>query len=64
MNTREGISRKDDTLPIRMLTEFRKCDDRELAIPLEKMLSRYYFIRGFDKNGVPKKRTLKKLKIA
>jgi len=64
MNTREGISRKDDTLPPRLLTEFRKCDDRELAIPLETMLDRYYFIRGFDKNGVPKKSILKKLKIA
>ncbi len=63
MNTEEGISRKDDTLPARLLTEHRKCDDREIAIPLEKMLKRYYFIRGFDKNGIPKKRTLKRLKI-
>ncbi len=63
MNTREGISRKDDILPSRLLTEYRKCDDRELAIPLEKMLERYYFVRGFDRNGIPKPRTLKKLKI-
>ena len=64
MNTKEGISRKDDTLPVRLLNEHRKCDDREIPIPLDKMLDRYYFIRGFDKNGIPKKRTLKKLKIA
>ncbi len=64
MNTEEGISRKDDTLPSRLLNEQRKCDDKGLAIPLEKMLNRYYFIRGFDKNGIPKKRTINKLKIS
>lgn len=63
MNTREGISRKDDTLPQRLLGEQRKCDDKGKAIPLEKMLDRYYFVRGYDKNGIPKKRTLKNLKI-
>ena len=64
MNTEEGISRKDDTLPSRLLNEQRKCDDKGLAIPLEKMLNRYYFIRGFDKNGIPRKRTINKLKIS
>lgn len=63
MNTEEGISRKDDTLPSRLLNEHRKCDDRQIPIPLEKMLDRYYFIRGYDKNGIPKKRTINKLKI-
>jgi aldehyde:ferredoxin oxidoreductase len=45
------------------LREFRKCDSKERAIPLEKMLNRYYFVRGYDKNGIPKAKTLKKLKI-
>ena len=63
MNTQEGISRKDDTLPQRLLNEHRKCDEKEIAIPLKKMLDRYYFARGYDQNGIPKKRTLKKLKI-
>lgn len=63
MNTEEGISRKDDILPSRFLTEHRKCDDRELFIPLDKMVNRYYFVRGLDGNGKPKKRVLKKLKI-
>lgn len=63
MNCAEGISRKDDTLPDRLLNEFRKCDSKERAIPQEIMLNRYYFIRGFDKNGIPKKRTVKKMKI-
>jgi aldehyde:ferredoxin oxidoreductase len=63
MNTNEGISRKDDTLPVRLLTETRKCDTKERYIPLEKMLNRYYMVRGYDKNGIPKPRTLRKLKI-
>ena len=63
MNTNEGISRKDDTLPVRLLSETRKCDTKERAIPLEKMLNRYYMVRGYDKNGIPKPRTLRKLKI-
>ncbi len=64
MNTREGISRKDDTLPRRFLTEGRKCDQKEHTVPLEKMLKKYYRLRGFDSNGIPKKRTLKRLNIA
>jgi len=63
MNTNEGISRKDDTLPVRLLSEPRKCDAKEREIPLEKMLNRYYRVRGFDKNGIPKARTLKRLNI-
>jgi len=64
MNTREGISRKDDTLPRRFLTEGRKCDQKEHTVPLEKMLGKYYRLRGYDANGIPKKRTLKRLNIA
>ena len=63
MNTREGISKKDDTLPLRMLTEGRKCDVKERVVPLEPMLKKYYKIRGYDSNGIPKKRTLKRLGI-
>ncbi|MBN2077765.1 MAG: aldehyde ferredoxin oxidoreductase family protein [Spirochaetes bacterium] len=63
MNTREGVSRKDDTLPQRLLTEGRKCDPKEQTVPLERMLDKYYRARGYDKNGIPKKRTLKRLGI-
>jgi aldehyde:ferredoxin oxidoreductase len=63
MNCAEGISRKDDTLPGRLIDEFRKCDTKHRPIPLGKMLNRYYLVRGFDKNGIPKKSTIKKMKI-
>jgi aldehyde:ferredoxin oxidoreductase len=63
MNTREGISKKDDTLPGRMLSEGRKCDPKGRTVPLEKMLRKYYKSRGFDSNGIPKPQTLKRLGI-
>jgi len=63
MNTREGISRKDDTLPERFLTEGRECDPKERTVPLEKMLTKYYRERGYDQNGIPKDKLLKKLGI-
>ncbi len=63
MNTREGISKKDDTLPRRLLHEGRTCDDRRKTVPLEPMLKKYYRMRGYDQNGVPRKQTLQKLGI-
>ncbi len=63
MNTREGISKKDDTLPRRLLYEGRKCDAKERTVPLEPMLEKYYKLRGFDANGIPTKKTLKRLGI-
>ncbi|RLC31056.1 MAG: aldehyde ferredoxin oxidoreductase, partial [Deltaproteobacteria bacterium] len=63
MNTQMGISRKDDTLPERLLKEGRKSDPENLVVPLESMLDKYYRLRGYDSNGIPTKETLKKLKI-
>ncbi|MDA3821838.1 MAG: hypothetical protein PF450_04385, partial [Bacteroidales bacterium] len=63
MNTREGISKKDDTLPPRFLQEGRSFDSKERTVPLESMLKKYYKRKGYDKNGIPKDRTLKKYGI-
>jgi len=63
MNTREHISRKDDTLPARFLNETREDDKKDWTVPLEKMLSQYYKLRGYDKDGIPTAETLKKLGI-
>ena len=63
MNTREGIARKDDTLPGRLLNEGRVSDPKHRTVPLEKMLPKYYKVRGYDENGIPRDRTLRKLKI-
>jgi len=62
MNTREGIRRADDTLPNRLLKEVR--EDRQPPIELEKMLLKYYRLRGWDSSGQPMQSVLKKLEIS
>ncbi|MEW6673553.1 MAG: aldehyde ferredoxin oxidoreductase family protein [Thermodesulfobacteriota bacterium] len=64
MNTREGISRKDDTLPLRFLREGRDCDPDGRTVPIEKMIDTYYRLRGYDANGIPLAETLKRLGIS
>ena len=63
MNTGEGISRKDDTLPRRFLTEGRGCDAKKRTVPLQPMLNSYYRLRGYDPHGIPTEKTLKRLGI-
>jgi aldehyde:ferredoxin oxidoreductase len=63
MNTREGITVKDDTLPGRMLKEGRKNDPKGRVVPLEKMLKSYYRIRSYDDNGIPTAKIMKNLSI-
>ncbi len=62
-NLREGLTAADDTLPARM-TETPQVEGRpDTVVPLKKMLPKYYATRGWDKNGVPKPRKLKRLGI-
>jgi aldehyde:ferredoxin oxidoreductase len=63
MNAREGIGRKDDTLPARFLREGRESDPEGATVPLDKMLDRYYRIRGFDRDGKPTARLLARYRI-
>lgn len=63
INTNYGITSKDDTLPER-LTDHEQIKGRpDTKVPLEALKQKYYKCRGWDKFGVPKNRTLKKLKI-
>jgi len=66
-NIREGLSRKDDTLPQRFFNEpvpsgpsQGQSVDRN---GFEKMLEKYYEIRGWDKEGKPTGETLTKLRL-
>jgi len=63
MNTNEGIRKSDDTLPERLLLEPQKDDPQKRLVPLGPMLKRYYKLRGYDADGLPKKSLLKKLGI-
>jgi aldehyde:ferredoxin oxidoreductase len=60
-NLREGFSKKDDTLPRRFTSEPQIADKPESIVRIDDMLPKYYWLRGWDKNGVPTKKTLNKL---
>lgn len=63
INTKYGVTSKDDQLPSR-LTEINQIeDDGSTKVPLEKMKKKYYKARGWDENGIPKEKLLKSLKI-
>ncbi|PIE67633.1 MAG: aldehyde ferredoxin oxidoreductase [Deltaproteobacteria bacterium] len=63
MNAREGIDASDDTLPQRILTQGRHSDPDQRVVPLDKMKTAYYRLRGYDENGIPSKRLRERLKI-
>jgi len=61
-NVRCGITRKDDTIPARMLREKRgEGGSAENLPPFESMLGEYYRYRGWDESGVPAKAKLQEL---
>ena len=63
MNTREGIWKLHDTLPDRFLKEGRKSDPKARTVPLDRLRAKYYRKRGYDRNGIPLPKTLRKLGI-
>ena len=62
-NLREGLTCADDTLPERLTKTPQKEGRPDTVVPLEKMLDKYYKVRGWDRAGRPKKRKLESLGI-
>ncbi len=63
-NIKEGLSKKDDILPPRFISEpLKEGVSKGHVVPLEKMLEQYYYVRGWDINGFPEPELLKKLGI-
>lgn len=61
-NVRCGISRKDDTLPPRLLTHTRGEGGAADNLPhLGKMLNGYYKLRGWSEEGIPLEGKLKEV---
>ncbi len=58
-----GVSAKDDTLPARLTDVPQDPANPNTRVPLEPMKKVYYKARGWDKNGVPTDKTLRKLNI-
>jgi aldehyde:ferredoxin oxidoreductase len=56
---KRGISRKDDTLPVRVLTQrLASGGTRGNIFDLEAMLNEYYSVRGWNDEGIPTKEKL------
>ncbi|GAH52094.1 unnamed protein product, partial [marine sediment metagenome] len=49
-----GITKADDTYGKRFFTPLAKGGARNNVPPLENMLPKYYELRGWDANGIPK----------
>jgi aldehyde:ferredoxin oxidoreductase len=62
-NLREGLTAADDSLCERLTKTPQDASRKDTVVPLDKMLPRYYKVRGWDKNGVPTPRKLRKLGI-
>ena len=63
-NVREGVTRKDDTLPERIMTPLPDGLYKGEALPrdvLEHMLNYYYKFRGWNKTGIPTRAKLEEL---
>ena len=63
LNTKFGVNEKDDSLPKRLTSVPQDPQDPKTVVPLDTMKKTYYKARGWDENGVPTEKTLKKLKI-
>jgi aldehyde:ferredoxin oxidoreductase len=64
-NEREGISRKDDMLPVRFTEEpMPEGPGRGQRVNLEPMLNDYYRLRGWDmETGLPTNETIQRLSL-
>lgn len=62
-NIREGFTFEDDNLPPRFFKPLPEGGSRKRIVHLDRMLTEYYKLRGWDKEGQPTTDTLKKLDI-
>lgn len=64
-NVKCGITRSDDTIPKRILSQPRTRGGAKGNLPpLEPMLDEYYIARGWDKNGIPLEATVDRLNLS
>ncbi|SKA99531.1 aldehyde:ferredoxin oxidoreductase [Caloramator quimbayensis] len=62
VNIKRGINAKDDTLPKRLISEYQDSRDKRSIVPIEDLKKDYYKIRGWDKNGIPSQKRIKRLR--
>jgi len=62
-NLREGLTAADDSLPGRLTDTPQDPNDPKTVVPLDVMLPKYYRVRGWDEQGIPTAKKLRKLKV-
>ncbi len=63
-NARDGFSRKDDSLPVRLLeTPLPEGHSKNTTVMLDPMLNEYYRLRGWTREGIPTISTLSEAKL-
>ncbi|MEA1993685.1 MAG: aldehyde ferredoxin oxidoreductase family protein [Euryarchaeota archaeon] len=63
-NIKNGVTRKEETIPKRIMEEKLDFDEARIGKErFEEMLSEYYGLRGWNKNGSPTKKKLKELDL-
>lgn len=63
LNVKFGASSEIDTLPKRLTDVPQDPNNPKTKVPLDKLKKTYYEARGWDENGIPTEKTLKKLGI-
>lgn len=63
VNNRFGITAENDKLPKRLTHVPQDPKHPDTLVPLETMKKTYYKARGWDANGIPTPKTLKRLKL-
>ncbi len=62
INVRDGLDRKDDTLPLKMAVPAMVGPRAgKTPTPHDRILDDYYELRGWDRNGVPTRERLEAL---
>jgi aldehyde:ferredoxin oxidoreductase len=63
-NLREGLTKEQDTLPMRFFREpLKEGHSRDRVADLGQLMKEYYFVRGWDSDGKPTGKKLKELGI-
>ena len=63
-NLREGLTREQDSLPRRFFEEpLKEGPLKGRVVDLGPMITEYYFVRGWDKEGKPTGEKLKELDL-
>jgi len=64
LNIRLGLTGQEDTLPARLTEERQQPGQEQTGVPIRELKKDFYRKRGWDRNGIPKMRVLKRLSLA